>query len=166
MKVSMIAAMSQNRVIGINNDLPWYLPDDFRFFQQTTTGHHIIMGRKNFESLPPKFKPLPDRHNLVLTRNKDFSAKGTIVFHELTDAIDYASVHDENELFIIGGGEIYELGLEFADRIYLTEIQAHIEGHTYFPTFDKTKFVETKRSHHAIDSKHIFAFDFVIYDKN
>ena len=161
----MIAAMGSNRVIGKDNDLPWHLPDDFRFFQQTTMGHHIIMGRKNWESLPHKFQPLPNRTNLVITRQSDYVAEGGIVINTLEEGQQFASEHNENELFIIGGGEIYRMGLPLADRIYLTEIEGEFDGQVTFPEFSKEAWKETSRKHHDADERHQFAFDFVIYDK-
>ena len=127
----MIAAMSTNRVIGINNDLPWHLPDDFKFFQTKTKGHHVLMGRKNYESLPPKFRPLPNRINLIITKNNNYQAENTYIFHSLEKAIEYAEIQGEQELFIIGGGEIYQLALPYADTIYLTEVDASL---TVMPT--------------------------------
>ena len=165
MRISMIAAMAKNRVIGLNNDLPWHLPDDFTFFKSTTKHHPVIMGRKNFESLPPKFKPLPDRTNIILTRNNDYKADGAYVFSEWKEALDYALTEKKDEIFIIGGGEIYKQGLVFADRIYLTEINAEIDGDTFFPEFDKRIWVENVRKHHPQDDRHRYSFDFVIYDK-
>jgi dihydrofolate reductase len=165
MNVSMIAAMSKNRVIGKDNDLPWHLPDDFRFFKETTKNHHVIMGRKNYESLPHKFKPLPNRTNLVLTRNDHFEAEGTTVLQSLEKALQLAEQNGEHEAFIIGGGQIYLLGLAYADTIYLTEIDATIEGDTHFPEFDKNEWQETERIHHPVDDRHAHAFDFVTYKK-
>jgi dihydrofolate reductase len=165
MKISMIAAMSSNRVIGKNNDLPWHLPDDFKFFKTQTKGHHVIMGRKNFESLPKNFRPLPQRTNLVLTRSRTFSANGVLVVQNIEDALEIARENNEKEAFIIGGGQVYQLGLAHADCIYLTEIDAEIKGDTYFPNFNRDEWVETERKHHAIDDRHQFAFDFVTYKK-
>lgn len=165
MIVSMIAAMTRNRVIGKENDIPWHLPDDFQYFKTTTTAHHVIMGRKNYDSLPPKFKPLPNRPNLVVTRNREFKAPGVEVFHSLADALAYAKIKGEPEAFIIGGGEIYQMGLEVCDRIYLTEIDTELSGDTFFPEFDRKKWKETSRIHHPSDLRHAFAFDFVIFQK-
>ncbi len=165
MKISMIAAMTQNRVIGRHNDLPWSLPDDFAFFKKTTMGHCVIMGRKNFDSLPPKFKPLPSRANMVVTRNESFNHPGVEVFHSLGEALKKAKSIGEQEAFIIGGGEIYKLGLALADTIYLTEIVAEIPGDTFFPEFDKNTWRECSRVHHPADERHLYAFDFVIYEK-
>jgi len=165
MKISMIAAMSTNRVIGINNDLPWHLPDDFKFFQSKTKGHHVLMGRKNYESLPPKFRPLPDRINLIITKKNNYQAENSYIFHSLEKAIEYAEIQGEQELFIIGGGEIYQLALPYADTIYLTEVNASLNGHAYFPVFNKQIFKETLRSHHASDERHLYSFSYVTYQK-
>ncbi|MBV6647169.1 MAG: dihydrofolate reductase [Cyclobacteriaceae bacterium] len=165
MIISMIAAMSRNRVIGKDNDIPWHLPDDFRFFKETTEGHHVIMGRKNFESLPHKFRPLPNRTNVVITRQDHYDAPGTKVLHSLQDAIAFSNEAGEFEAFIIGGGEIYQQGLQLATRIYLTEIDCEFEGDTYFPEFDKKTWQETSRTHHPVDDRHKCTFDFVIYEK-
>jgi dihydrofolate reductase len=165
MIISLIAALSQNRVIGKNNDLPWHLPDDMKYFMQTTKGHHVIMGRKNYDSLPEKFRPLPNRTNLVITRQENFSAPGCHVFPNMTDALNFAKAENNNEVFIIGGAEIYALALPYANKLYLTEINAHIEGDTYFPLFDAQEWNEISRNHHAADERHAHAFDFVIYQR-
>src|SRR5687767_7629580 len=114
MIVSLIAAMAQNRVIGRNNDLPWKLPDDMKFFMQTTKGHHVIMGRKNYDSLGEKYKPLPQRTNIVITRQKDLQAPGCTIVHSLQDALAIATQNHEPEAFVIGGAEIYKLSLPYA----------------------------------------------------
>ncbi len=163
--VSMIAAMTRNRVIGKDNDLPWHLPDDFQYFKEKTRGHHVIMGRKNFESLPEKFKPLPDRTNIIITHDTSYAAEGTITQTNLIKAISLAIENGDNEPFIIGGGEIYKLALPLATRIYLTEIDATIDGDTLFPDFDRSKWKEVSRVHHQADRKHVYSFDFVIYEK-
>jgi dihydrofolate reductase len=165
MIVSMIAALSKNRVIGKNNDLPWKLPDDMKFFMETTKGHHAIMGRKNYDSIPAKFKPLPNRTNIVVTRQKNFVAPGCTVVDSLEKGLKIARDNKEPEAFIIGGAEIYKLGLPHADRLYLTEIDAVIEGDTYFPRFDDNQWSETSRIHHEKDDRHAYSFDFVIYDR-
>ena len=161
----MIAAMGSNRVIGKDNDLPWHLPDDFKYFQQKTNGHFIIMGRKNWESLPHKFQPLPNRTNLVLTRQKDYQAEGATIIRSLQEGQEIAAQNSENELFIIGGGEVYRMGLEIADRIYLTEIAGDFEGQVTFPELSGNQWKEIDRKHHATDERHQYAFDFVIYAK-
>jgi dihydrofolate reductase len=161
----MIAAVARNRTIGRNNDLPWKLPDDMKFFMNTTKGHYVIMGRKNYDSLHDKFKPLPNRTNIVVTRQQNFQAPGCLVTHTVPDAIKIARDGGEQEAFIIGGAEIYKLAMGDADRLYLTEIDADVEGDTFFPTFDKSDWNVTSRSHHPADDKHKYAFDIVVYDR-
>jgi dihydrofolate reductase len=165
MNVSAIAAVSKNMVIGKDNDLPWRLPDDMKFFMETTKGHHVVMGRKNYDSLKDKFKPLPNRTNIVITRQKDFNAPGCIVLNDIDKAVDLAKAAGENECFIIGGAEIYKLAMPRTNRLYLTEIDAEIEGDTFFPKVDKNEWKEVFRKHHSKDEKHKYAFDFVIYEK-
>ena len=166
MIVSLIAAMAENRVIGRNNDLPWKLPDDMKFFMQTTKGHHVIMGRKNYDSLDEKFKPLPNRTNIVVTRQKQFNAPGCSVVNSIEKALEIAKTNNEPEAFVIGGAEIYSLALQRADKIYLTEIHATVQGDTFFPDFDKTVWKETERRPHSKDDKHIYTFDFVTYQRS
>jgi dihydrofolate reductase len=161
----MIAAVSKNRVIGKNNDLPWKLPDDTKFFMEKTKGHHAIMGRKNYESIPHKFKPLPNRTNIVVTRQDNFNAPGCIVVDSLEKGLAIARDSQEPEAFIIGGAEIYKLGLPYANRLYLTEINAEIQGDTFFPHYDKSHWREISREHHKKDERHDYDFDFVVYSK-
>ena len=165
MIISLIAAVSQNMVIGKNNDLPWNLPDDMKFFMQTTKGHHCIMGRKNYDSIPDKFRPLPNRTNIVVTRQQGFKAPGCIVVNSIEKGLEIASNNGEIEVFIIGGADIYRQGLTVTQRMYLTEIDAEIKGDTYFPQFEESEWKESKREHHTIDAKHEHAFDFVVYEK-
>jgi dihydrofolate reductase len=165
MTISLIAALTQNRVIGKNNDLPWHLPDDMKYFMQTTQHHYVVMGRRNYESIPEKFRPLPNRTNMVVTRQNNFKAQGCIVVHSLEQAIELAKANHEQELFIIGGAEIYKLGMPYANRLYLTEIQTELEGDTYFPSIDQQQWTEMSRVHRAADMKHLYAFDFVVYEK-
>lgn len=165
MTISMIAALARNGVIGKANDLPWHLPDDMKYFMVTTKGHHVIMGRKNYESLPEKFRPLPNRTSIVVTRQNNYKAPGCHIVHQLEEGVKLAEASGEQELFIIGGAEIYKLGMPLADRLYLTEIQAMIDGDTVFPSYDKELWKEISRQHHAADDRHQFAFDFVIYKK-
>lgn len=165
MIISMIAAVSRNGVIGKNNDLPWKLPDDMKYFMETTKGHHAIMGRKNYESIPHKFKPLPNRTNIVVTRQKNFNAPGCLVVDSLEKGLAIARDNQEAEAFVIGGAEIYKLGLRYANRLYLTEINAEIQGDTFFPEYDRARWEETSRRHHDKDERHAYDFDFVIYNK-
>ena len=165
MIISMIAAMGSNRVIGKDNDIPWHLPDDFKYFKNTTKGHHVIMGRKNWESLPHSFQPLPGRPNIVITRQEDYPIEEAAVVKSLEEALNIARENGEKEAFIIGGGEIYRMGLEYADRIYLTEINAAFDGQVTFPEFDTNIWKEVSREHHPVDERHKYSFDFVVYSK-
>ncbi len=165
MKISMIAAVAKNRVIGKDNDLVWHLPDDMRFFVEKTKGHHVIMGRKNWESLPPKFQPLPNRPNLVLSANANYPLQGAVLLHDMEQALDLAKEAGEDEAFIIGGGQIYTIGLDFADRMYITEVDAAPEGDSFYPEFDRDQWKEVSREHHPEDKRHPHAFDFVVYEK-
>lgn len=165
MIISLIAAVAENGVIGRNNDLPWKLPDDMRFFMETTKGHYVIMGRKNYDSLHEKFKPLPNRTNIVVTRQQSLNAPGCIVVNSVERALAIADKGGEAEAFVIGGAEIYKLSLPEANKLYLTEIQATVEGDTYFPKFNKDEWREVSRKHHGADDRHPFSFDFVIYER-
>ena len=165
MIVSLIAALSKNNVIGRNNDLPWHLPDDMKYFMQSTKGHHSIMGRKNYDSIPEKFRPLPNRTNIVVTRQPSFKAPGCIVVNSVERGLEIAANNGEQEAFIIGGADIYRLGIPHADRLYLTEIDAVIDGDTYFPDIDYTRWKESSRKNHPADERHKYSFDFVVYEK-
>lgn len=153
--------MAENRVIGVNNTLPWRLPADLRHFRQLTTGHHVIMGRRNYESIG---KPLPERTNIVVTRNRGYQAPGCRVRHSLEEALQDCG--SDPEVFIIGGAEIYRQALPGADRIYLTLVHARIPGDTYFPEFDQNEWKETQRTRCEADDKNPYACSFVIYEKN
>ncbi len=167
MKISLIVAYAENRVIGKDNDLIWHLPDDMKYFSHTTKGHYVIMGRKNWESIPAKYQPLPERTNVILTRNSDFTIDNSevIVLHDLNKAIQLAEDNGEKEVFIIGGGEIYREGLSICHRMYITEVRGSPEGDTYFPEWNKSEWRETSRIHHTADERHQYSFDFVIYDR-
>jgi len=147
MKISMIAAMSKNRVIGKAGKLPWHLPEDLKYFKDKTRGHPVVMGRKTFDSLG--CKPLPGRKNMVVTRQPAFSAPGVDAFGSLEAALKALELEygaTEEEIFIIGGGELYTAGLQFADLIYLTEIDCEVEGgDAFFPHFALDQFKEITR---------------------
>jgi dihydrofolate reductase len=164
MIVSLIAAVTKNNVIGKDNDLPWKLPDDMKYFMETTKGHAVIMGRKNFDSLPPKFKPLKERFNIVIS--KSYRDSNVCVVSSIESAFEQARANNSNEeIFVIGGAQIYKLALPFADRLYLTEIDTVLDGDTYFPSFNKNEWKEASRKHHARDERHAYPFDFVVYER-
>ena len=136
MIVSLIAAMSENRVIGRAGAVPWRLPEDMRFFKETTTGHTVIMGRKTFETLPA---PLTNRHNVVVTSRRSYAVPdGVTVVHSLDEAL--ATGPREEEVFVAGGEEIYRQALPRADRIYLTVVHRSVDGDTFFPEFDDSQW--------------------------
>ncbi len=165
MIISLIAALTKNRVIGRDNSLPWHLPDDMKYFMQTTKAHHVIMGRKNYDSIPEKFRPLPNRVNIVVTRQRDFKAPACTVVHALEEGIDISRNGGQQEVFIIGGSDMYKIALPISHRLYLTEIETELDGDTYFPEFNRAEWKETSRRHHPADDRHAFAFDFVVYDR-
>lgn len=159
-RFSIIAAMACNRVIGINNALPWRLPADLAHFKALTLGHHIIMGRKTYESLG---KPLPGRTSVIITRDRSFSVPGCMVAHSLEAAM--AACEGDAEAFFIGGADLYRQALELADRIYLTEVKTEVAGDAWFPEFDHTRWMESSRKHCIADEKNGFDYDFVTYDR-
>lgn len=159
-KVSLIVAMANNRVIGINNTLPWHLPADLKHFKTLTMGHHILMGRKTYESIG---KPLPGRTSVVITRNPSYSIEGVLTAHSLGSAIALCS--DDPEIFIIGGAELYRQAIQHADRIYLTEIDLDISGDAHFTELDEKIWQESERVNHAPDEKNIHSYRFVTYDR-
>ena len=165
MIISMIAAIAENGVIGKDNDLVWNLPDDMRYFVEKTRGRHVIMGRRNFESIPEKFRPLPNRPNIILSRNKNYHANGCTTVTDLETALNIAKESHEEEAFIIGGAQIYKMGLEYADRMYITEVNGNFDGDTFFPEFDRSIWKEKSRTSHAKDDRHDYDFDFVVYEK-
>lgn len=167
MRVSVIAAVAENRVIGKNNDLAWHLPDDLKFFKETTKGRTVVMGRKNYESIPHKYRPLPGRPNVILTTNPDYKAERCTVFTDLNTALREIEREGETHCFIIGGGEIYRLALEknVADDMYITQVHAAVEGDTFFPKTDGEKWQEEIISVHEADEKHAYPFTVKHYKK-
>ena len=158
--VTMIAAVDGNLGLGKDNDLVWHLPDDFKRFKAMTTGHNIIMGRKTFESFP---EPLPNRTHIILTRDKDYKTENGIVVHDMKTAL--ATAAGDDQPFIIGGGEIYKLGLPFADRLELTRIHEVFEVDTYFPEFNKSQWKLVKTKHHPKDERHKHDFDYETWER-
>lgn len=151
MKLTIIVAMSENRVIGRDGGLPWHLSEDLKRFRRLTTGHAIIMGRRTYESIG---RVLPQRRNIILTRQPDYRVDGAAVFSSLDEAL--AHLADEEEVFIIGGGELYRQALPRTDRIELTLIHDHIEGDTWFPELPADTFTETARESHDSPLPHSF----------
>ncbi|CAG4884944.1 Dihydrofolate reductase type 3 [Georgfuchsia toluolica] len=156
--LTLIAAVARNGIIGRNNTLPWRLPEDLKHFKALTTGHPIVMGRKTWESLG---QPLPGRHNIVITRDAAYHAAGATVVNSLEGALHLAN--DAEELFVIGGAEIYRLALPLADRLQLTELDADFAGDTHFPDVDRITWRETIRERHRSASS--FDYAFVTYER-
>ncbi len=155
-------AKSKNNVIGNKNDLPWYLPNDLAHFRKTTEVQAVIMGRKTFESIVARLKkPLPNRKNIVISRDNAFSFPGVVAVHSIADAVKAAN----RQGFIIGGSQIYQLGLPLADRLYITEVQAKIDGDSYFPEIESSQWGEVSRESHPADELHPYPYDFVVYDR-
>ncbi|MFP2997239.1 dihydrofolate reductase [Spongiivirga sp. MCCC 1A20706] len=158
--ITMIAAAAENDALGKDNDLVWHLPDDFKRFKQLTTGHFIIMGRKTFESFP---KLLPNRTHVIITRQKDYQPENTIVVHSLEKALEVSE--DDPNPFIIGGGEIYKLGMGVADIIELTRVHGSVEADTFFPKIDPSKWELVKEEFHPKDDRHNFDFTYLTYHR-
>lgn len=166
MIISAIAAVAENGVIGNKGELPWRLPDDMKFFQRTTVNHYIITGRKNYESIPEKFRPLRDRVNIVVTRAEGYQAPGAQVCTSLEAAIDIARLADQHEAFIIGGGQIYAEALEkgLINRLYITTVHGKPKGDVKFPDIGKGwKEVWTEK--HEKDERHAYAFTFKVLQR-
>jgi dihydrofolate reductase len=158
--LTLIAAVARNGVIGRDNRLPWHLPADLKHFKALTTGHAVIMGRKTWESLPEKFRPLPGRQNIVVTRNAGYAAAGANVVTSLADAVAAAS---GGEAFVIGGAELYVAALPLADRLQLTEIDADYEGDTWFPPRDPRQWRERARDAQRDEAG--LGYAFVTYER-
>jgi dihydrofolate reductase len=152
--------MAENRVIGREGGLPWRLPDDLRHFKQITVDHTVIMGRRTFEEIK---RPLDNRRNVVITRNKEFRPHGVTVVPSLKEALALGAT--EEEVFVIGGGEIFAAALPLADRIHLTVVHAEVEGDTLFPPFEAGAWALASEEFHPADEKHEFAFTFRRYDR-
>lgn len=160
MTISIIAAMSLNAVIGRNGGLPWKLSSDLKRFKQRTMGHHLLMGRKTFEAIG---RPLPGRTTIVISRVKPAVPRGVLAAQSLEEALELTRPDDE--VFIAGGGQIYALALERASRMYLTLVHAEIEGDTYFPKYDESRWKLVERDDHAADGANEYPFSFLTFDR-
>ena len=166
MLVSLIVAVSENKVIGKDNDLVWHLPNDMKFFKDVTKGHFVIMGRRNYESIPHKYRPLQNRTNVIVTRQDNYKAKGCLIVNSVEEAIELAQKAGDKESFIIGGGQIYEHAIvkNLVNRIYLTRVHTEIDGDTYFDDLDDSwKLVNA--DFNPSDEKHPFDFTFQTFER-
>lgn len=159
-RVSIIVAMAKNRVIGAANGIPWHLPNELKLFKSVTIGHPIVMGRRTYESIN---RLLPGRTTVIVTRQPGYQVPGAIIAHSLEDAI--AACPAEDEIFVIGGGELYKSALPMADRIYLTTVDAAPDGDTFMPEFDLGEWRETSSQSYPADNEHRYAYRFAVYDR-
>ena len=167
MKTALIVAIDAARGIGKNNDLMWHLPNDMKFFKEKTQNQIVVMGRKNYDSIPEKFRPLPNRLNVVLTRNRDFQAPGCHVFTSLKECMEFFKEEKERTLFIIGGGEIYKMALEsnILDEMYITYIQKEYGADTFFPNVELSDWSEDLIFEQTQDEQHDASFRVMHYSR-
>lgn len=167
-KVALIAAIGANFELGRNNELLWHLNEDMQFFKQQTRKHYVIMGRKSFESIPKKYRPLPDRVNIIISRDPDYMYEECYTFTNLQEALQMARENGEDKVFIIGGGEIYKMALEqnLVDEMYLTHVHATFENaDVHFPAFDSSLWNKSPLQSIKADSQNEFDFDICFYEK-
>ena len=160
---SIIVAAAENGVIGRDNRLPWHLPRDLQHFRRLTMGHHVIMGRKTFESIG---KPLPGRKLIIVTRNPHYCAAGCTVVNDMAAAMKVAEHAGETEVFIAGGGSVYKEALAWADKVYLTKVKTTLAGDTLFPVLDADAWRQVCHTPHLADEQHAYAYDFVVCERN
>jgi len=164
--IHLVAAMTRDRVIGHNGAMPWHLPRDLKHFKEVTLGHPVVMGRKTFESIIQSLgKPLPGRLNVVISRSNPTVPEGVMVFPSVDEALSALAKRDETVVDVIGGGEIYALTLPMADRLYLTLIDAKIEGDTWFPVIDERCWQVSDTETHPADETNAYAMTFVTFNK-
>lgn len=160
--LTAVVAMAHGNVIGKKNDLPWYLPADLRRFRELTTGHTVVMGRNTCDSIFARLgKALPNRRNIVITRDKDYQPEGVTIVHSVEEALKLANGNAD----VLGGQQIYEQILPYLDRLYITEVDADIDGDTHFPAFDRSEWKEISREHHTKDDKNPYDYTFVVLDR-
>lgn len=162
MTISAIVAVAQNNVIGKDDDIPWRLSSDLKYFKKTTINHHIISGRNNFLSIG---RPLPKRTNIIITRDPFYVVTDCLVAHSVEEALQIAKENGEDEAFIIGGGKIYELSQAYWDKLYLTEVHAEVEGDTFFPNIDIKNWELISEDAHTADAKNEFDYTFKVYHR-
>ncbi len=165
MSISIIVAVASNNVIGKNNTLIWQLPEDMKFFKEKTTGHPIITGRKNYESIPERFRPLANRTNIIITRQRNYDAPGTIIVGSVAEAIETAKKIDGGEIFIIGGGDIFKQSIPFVDTIYLTRIDQAFEGDVFFPELSSEDWKIVANEKGPRDENNPYDYFFMTYKR-
>ena len=168
MKVALIVAMDREGGIGKNNDLMWHLPSDMRFFKEKTAGQIVVMGRKNYDSIPEKYRPLPNRENVILTRNSSFEAENCQVFNSMEACLEHYKNETDRIVFIIGGGEIYRQALEMncVEEMFITHVDKVYDAETFFPKFDESKWAITEIASHEMDDKHEAGYRIMNYRRS
>jgi dihydrofolate reductase len=161
MSISIAVAVGENFAIGKNNQLLWHMPADLKFFKQTTTGHTVIMGRKTFDSVG---RPLPNRRNIVITRDTQLKIDGVEVVNSLPEALEITK-EEEKPVFIVGGAEIYKQALPLTNTLYLTTIHHHFEADTFFPTINRSEWKVVKSERHAADEKNLYDYTFEVLER-
>jgi len=162
MKISCIVATAKNNVIGKDNQIPWHLPADLKYFKKTTTGHHILMGRNCFESIG---RALPKRTNVIITRDMFYTVSNCLIAHSVGEALSIAEANGEEEVFIIGGGQIYEQTIDLWDKLYLTEVDLEVEGDVFFPQIDMSEWKLSKKQDCLKDEKNTHNYSFRQYER-
>ena len=166
MFLSLICAMDENMVIGVNNNLPWHLPEDLKYFKRTTMGNSIIMGRKTFESIG---RPLPGRTNIIVTRNPDYEVENARTVGSITDAIELAEntafIDGSTEAFVIGGAELYKEALPLVNRMHLTMVHAEVDGDAWFPDFDVSQWHEISNEYFEADEENPYDYSICVYER-
>lgn len=163
MIISVIVAVSKDGVIGRDNQIPWYLPEDLKYFKKVTLGHPVIMGRKSFVSIG---RPLPKRTNIIVTRDPFYIVSGCIVVNTLEEALEWALKEGEDEIFIIGGGEIFEQSISYWDKLYLTEVDLFVpDGDVFFPEINPDEWALLSEEHHDADEKNEYAYTFKVFER-
>lgn len=163
MKISIIVAKGKNNVIGKDNDLPWHLPGDLQHFKKTTTGHHLIMGRKTYESLG---RPLPNRVSIVLTRNEGYTVpEGHYLVHDLSAALEICNAKGLGQVYVLGGAEIFKMALPYTDELVITEVDAAPEGDTFFPAIEDAEWLMVSKESFPADEKNEYDYSFVTYKR-
>ena len=158
--ITLIVAAAENNAIGINNQMPWHLPNDFKYFKKNTLAHSVLMGRKTYDAIG---KALPDRRNIVITRNADFQAEEVDVANSIQEALLYC--RDEHEIFIIGGANIYQQALPLANKVLLTRVHTTIKGDAFFPELSPEEWKLTAADPHQSDERHAFDYTFEVYHR-
>lgn len=162
MKISCVVAVAKNNVIGKDNDIPWYLPADLKYFKKITMGHHILMGRKCYSSIG---RPLPKRTNVIITRDPYYIVSNCIVTHSIEEALEIAYDNKEKEVMVIGGGTIYDQTKDMWDKLYITEVDLEVDGDVHFPTIDFDQWELISEEPHKPDEKNKFPYTFKVYER-